>query len=98
VPASPGFAQCRVIVRTPVFSEREMRLVERSGSPSFSQTVEVRGAQEMKHFSSTELPSSACLLENDEKISGAWTKRRLGGGASSLRMELRDGERNSPGA
>ena len=37
----------------PVFSDSEMLLEDRSGWPSFSQLVVVRGAQEMKHFSST---------------------------------------------
>ena len=39
-----------------------------------------------------------CLLEKEEKISGACTKRLLGGGASSSRIiEVRDGLRYSPG-
>ena len=37
----------------PVFSDSEMLLEDRSGWPSFSQLVVVRGAHEMKHFSST---------------------------------------------
>ena len=65
-----------------------MRLLESNGMPSFSQVVVVRGAHEMKHFSSAVLPSSTyffwankkytiwcsystCLLEKEEKISGA---------------------------
>ena len=43
---------------TPVFSDKDMRLFESRGIPSFSQVVVVRGAQEMKHFSSAVLPSS----------------------------------------
>jgi len=70
VPESPGFAQWSSIVRTPVFSDKDMRLLESKGMPSFSQVVVVRGAQEMKHFSSAVLPSSTCLLEKEEKISG----------------------------
>ena len=42
----------------PVFSDKDMRLLESNGMPSFSQVVVVRGAHEMKHFSSAVLPSS----------------------------------------
>jgi len=52
----------------------------------------------MKHLSSAVLPSSTCLLEKEEKISGACTKRLLGGGASSSRIiDVREGLRYSPG-
>ena len=73
--------------KIPVFSDKDMRLLESNGMPSFSQVVVVRGAHEMKHFSSAVLPSSTfvvgnlkytfcsscstCLLEKEEKISGA---------------------------
>ena len=75
-----------VAPKIPVFSDKDMRLLESKGMPSFSQVVVVRGAQEMKHFSSAVLPSSTffgkleiyvfwcscttCLLEKEEKISG----------------------------
>ena len=73
--------------RGPVFSDKDMRLLESRGTPSFSQVVVVSGAQDMKHFSSAVLPSSTCewikidvkeiaakdtcLLEKEENISGA---------------------------
>ena len=41
-----------------------MRLLESKGIPSFSQVVVVRGAHEMKHFSSAVLPSST-FFENE---------------------------------
>ena len=51
-----------VAPKIPVFSDKDMRLLESKGMPSFSQVVVVRGAQEMKHFSSAVLPSSTCFF------------------------------------
>ena len=59
-------------VRTPVFSDKLRPGQETRGMLSFSQRVEVWGAQDTKHFSSRHSPSSTSLLEKEEKISGAW--------------------------
>ena len=72
--------------------------LETSGILSFSQTLEVCGAQEMKAFSSTVSPSSTSLLEKEEKISGAWISFLLKGAmasSASSTMEVLDGDLRS---
>ena len=65
---------------------------------SFSQTVTVWGAQDIKHFSSKHSPSSTSLLENEENISGAWTNFFLNGAiraSVSSVIELLEGDLKS---